>query len=54
MNINDENAKIYTEQTGDWHEYNPESADEIRKRAKQLKTFAMSRGWLYRYDSSPN
>ena len=35
----------------DFSEY---GENEIRKRAKQLKTFAMNRGWLYRYDSSPN
>jgi len=27
---------------------------DIKKKAKQLKAFANRRGWLYRYDSSPN
>ena len=27
---------------------------ETKKKAKQLKAFANRRGWLYRYDSSPN
>ena len=27
---------------------------EIKKKAKQLKAFAIQQGWLYRYDSSTN